>query len=312
VPLEQDVNGMALKSKKTVTKIIKHSQGDPRVAQAGDPTFALALGGGGARGLAHIHVLEVLDEMGIKPVAIAGSSIGGIMGAAYASGMSGKDIRDYTLSVMTNRTEVMNRLWKLRPTGIAGFLSNGFKLIPLDIEKVVDSFIPPEIAQTFEDLKIPLTLTGTDYYQQKVALMDSGDLRSAVAASAAIPGIFKAVKRDGVVLVDGGISDPVPFEVLKGKADYVIAIDVVGAPDGDPERIPGTIDSLFGASQLMMQSITSMKLRNDHPAIFLRPPVNAFRVLDFLKAQKILDVTRPVRDELKFALDAVFAFQANK
>ncbi|MGL4490472.1 MAG: patatin-like phospholipase family protein [Rhizobiaceae bacterium] len=269
------------------------------------PTFALALGGGGARGIAHIHVLEVLDEMGIKPVAISGSSIGAIMGAAYASGMSGKDIREYTINVMANRVEVMNRLWKLRPVGITGLLFNGLKLIPLDIEKVNEAFLPAEIARQFSDLKIPLTVTGVDFFGQEVINMTNGDLRSAIAASAAIPGLFKPVRRDGRVLVDGGICDPVPFEILNGKADYVIAIDVVGSPDGDPDKLPGTIDSLFGASQLMMQSMISMKLAKDHPAILLRPSVNRFKVLDFLKTQKILDATESVRDELRRAIESV-------
>jgi NTE family protein len=269
------------------------------------PTFALALGGGGARGIAHIHVLEVLDEMGIKPVAISASSIGAIMGAAYASGMSGVEIRKYLLGIMSNKTAVMNRLWKLRPSGVGGFLSNGFKLIPLDIEKVNDAFLPPNLPKNFEDLSIPLNVTGTDFYDGCERNMSSGDLRSAVAASAAIPGLFKAVKRDGRILVDGGICTPVPFDTLSGKADYVIAIDVVGSPDGDESKIPGTIDSMFGASQLMMQTIITLKLEKGRPAIFLRPKVNKFKVLDFLKAQKILDTTAPIRQELRYAIEAV-------
>jgi NTE family protein len=276
------------------------------------PTFALALGGGGARGIAHIHILEVLDEMGIKPVHVSGSSIGAIMGAAYASGMSGKDIKNYTIKVMANRVEVMNRLWKLRPAGIGGFLSNGLKLIPLDIEKVNQAFLPEQIPARFEDLKIPFTATGTDFFGQHVVNMHTGDLRSALSASAAIPGLFKPVRRDGRILVDGGICDPVPFETLIGKADYVIAIDVVGSPDGDTDKMPGTIDSLFGASQLMMQSIISMKLAKDHPAILLRPSVNRFKVLDFLKAQKILEATASVRGELRHAIEAVLKFHAEK
>ncbi len=296
-----------MKSKKSLTQPLIKENSNKNM-----PTFALALGGGGARGIAHIHVLEVLDEMGIKPVAISGSSIGAIMGAAYASGMSGKDIRDYVIKVMSNRVEVMNRLWKMRTPGIGGFLSNGFKLIPLDIEKVNEAFLAPEIPARFEDLTIPLTVTATDFYGQQVVNMSEGDLRSALAASAAIPGLFKAVRRDGRILVDGGICDPVPFEILSGKADYVIAIDVVGSPDGDMDKLPGTIDSLFGASQLMMQSIISMKLDKYHPAILLRPSVNRFKVLDFLKAQKILDATSSVRDELRHAIEAVLKFHAEK
>ena len=74
------------------------------------PTFGIAFGGGGARGLAHIHVIEVLDELGIKPVTIAGSSIGAIMGAGMAAGMTGKDIRDYARSILGRRAEVASRM----------------------------------------------------------------------------------------------------------------------------------------------------------------------------------------------------------
>ncbi|RUZ50975.1 patatin-like phospholipase family protein, partial [Mesorhizobium sp. M7A.F.Ca.US.007.01.1.1] len=83
------------------------------------PTFGIAFGGGGARGLAHIHVIEALDELGIKPVAIAGSSIGAIMGAGMASGMAGKDIHDYARSILGRRAEVASRMWRARPGTIA-------------------------------------------------------------------------------------------------------------------------------------------------------------------------------------------------
>ena len=86
-------------------------------ADAG-PSFAVAFGGGGARGLAHIHVIEALDELGIRPIAIAGSSIGAIMGAGMAAGMTGKDIHDYAHSVLGRRAEVASRMWRARPGSI--------------------------------------------------------------------------------------------------------------------------------------------------------------------------------------------------
>src|SRR6185312_10412844 len=86
---------------------------------SGTPTVAVAFGGGGARGLAHIHVIEALDELGITPVAITGSSIGAIMGAGMAAGMSGAEIRDFTLSTVGRPREVMNRIWSMRPTRLS-------------------------------------------------------------------------------------------------------------------------------------------------------------------------------------------------
>ena len=132
--------------------------------------------------------------------------------------------------------------------------------------------MPKQIPADFSALKIPLQITATDFYGQSEVTFSEGDLYSAIAASAAIPALFRPVLRDGRILIDGGIYNPVPFDLLDNKADFVVAIDVVGGPSGDPGRMPGSIDSMFGASQLMMQSITAMKLKAHQPAIFLRPP----------------------------------------
>lgn len=273
-----------------------------------EPTFALAMGGGGARGLAHIHVIETFDELGIRPVAIAGSSIGSIMGAAMAAGMSGKEVREHAIAVLANRTEVMNRLWQLRPKSIAGVIAGAFKLTQFDIERVLATFLPKGIPAEFSSLKIPLQVTATDFYGQCELVFSDGDLYSAIAASAAIPALFRPVLRDGKILIDGGIYNPVPFDLLDGKADFVVAIDVVGGPEGDPGRMPGSIDSMFGASQLMMQSIVAMKLKAHQPAIFLRPSVNRFRVMDFLKVNTVLKETLVLKDDLKRAIEAAITF----
>ena len=274
------------------------------------PTFALALGGGGARGLAHIHVIEAFDELGITPTAIAGSSIGAIMGSAMAAGMSGKQVREHSLAVFANRAEVMNRVWQLRPKSIAGVISGAFKMTQFDIERVLAVFLPKEIPADFSSLKIPLQITATDYYGQSEVTCSDGDLYSAIAASAAIPALFRPVQRDGRILIDGGIYNPVPFDLLDNQADFVVAIDVVGGPSGDPGRMPGSIDSMFGASQLMMQSIIAMKLKAHQPAIFLRPPVNRFGVMDFLKINTVLKETAAIKDELKRAIDAAVAYSS--
>jgi len=90
-----------------------------------------------------------------------------------------------------------------------------------------------------------------------------------------------------------------------GQADVVIGVDVIGAPEGDGSTPPSRIDSMFGASQLMMQSVMALKLKLQSPHIFLRPPVNRFRVLDFLKAGEILEQCDGVKDDLKRAVDAI-------
>lgn len=273
------------------------------VPSSSTPTFAVAFGGGGARGLAHIHVIEALDELGIRPVAIAGSSIGAIMGAGMAAGMTGGDIRDYAHAVLSNRAEVISRMWRARPGSFGEMVAGGFTFAQFDIERILKSFLPVTMPATFEDLKIPLQVTATDYYGHVLAIFADGDLPSALAASAAIPAVFRPVQRDGRLLVDGGIYNPVPFDLLEGKADIVIAIDVVGAPTKVRRQRPTSIDLMFGATQLMMQSITAMKLKTRRPEILLRPPVSRFRALDFLKIDAVLAETASIKDETKRAID---------
>ncbi len=272
------------------------------------PSFAVALGGGGARGLAHIHVIEALDELGIRPTAIAGSSIGAIMGAGMAAGMTGKEIRHYSVSVLGNRSEVASRLWSLRPTNFSEMFGGGIRFSQFNIEKILKAFLPDRLPASFEQLGIPLSVTATDFYGQQEVILESGDLFNALAASAALPAVFRPVRRDDRILIDGGIYNPVPFDHLKGKADFVIGIDVVGGPDGDPGKMPSSIDTMFGASQLMMQSIMATKLKVEPPAIFLRPSVARFRVMDFLRIDTVLKESVGVKDELKRAVEAAVAF----
>ncbi|WP_026479429.1 patatin-like phospholipase family protein [Ahrensia sp. 13_GOM-1096m] len=269
-----------------------------------DPTIAVAFGGGGARGYAHIHIIEVLDEMGIKPVAVSGASIGAIMGAAVASGISGKEIREYSLELASNRTGALTRYVKARPSGFKNMFNSEFSIGQLDARTMLKAFLPEQIKKTFAELEMPLSVSATDYYGFKETVYTDGDLIDAVAASASIPAVFRPVQINGRYMVDGGIYNPVPFDHLIGRADVVIGIDVVGTPIGDATKAPKAIDSIYGASQLMMQSILSHKLAMSPPDIFLRPNISKYRVQDFFKAQNIIDDSIGVRDELKRSLDA--------
>ncbi|SDP67625.1 NTE family protein [Phyllobacterium sp. YR620] len=273
-----------------------------------EPTFAVAFGGGGARGIAHINVIEALDELGIRPAAISGSSIGAIMGAGMAAGMSGLEIREYAVAILSKRGEIAARLWKLRPASFGEMFGGGIRLGQFNIEKVLKHFLPGRIPETFEELVIPLSVTATDFYGQREVVMAEGDLYNAVAASAAIPALFRPVRRDDRILIDGGIYNPVPFDHLMDKARFVIAVDVVGGPEGDIGRSPSSIEAMFGASQLMMQSIIATRLRTQAPAIFLRPSVARFGVLDFLRIQQVLEESAGIKDELKRAVDAAITY----
>jgi len=267
------------------------------------PTFAIAFGGGGARGLAHIHAIEALDELGISPVAIAGSSIGAIMGAGMAAGMSGRDIHAYARSVLGKRTEVATRMWRARPGTLAEMMDGGLRVSQFNIERILEVFLPPEIPTTFAELKIPLRVTATDFFGHQMTVFNEGELNSALAASAAIPAVFRPVRRDGKLLIDGGIYNPVPFDLVEADADIVIAIDVVGTPTDGGRKRPNSIDLMFGATQLMMQSIIASKVKQGRPEIFLRPPVSQFRALDFLKIDAVMAETVAIKDELKRAVD---------
>ncbi|TPN54066.1 MULTISPECIES: patatin-like phospholipase family protein [unclassified Mesorhizobium] len=269
------------------------------------PTFGIAFGGGGARGLAHIHVIEALDELGIRPVAIAGSSIGAIMGAGMAAGMTGKDIHDYARSVLGRRAEVASRMWRARPGTIAEAMQGGIRVSQFNVERILKAFLPDAIPETFAELKIPLKVTATDYFGHKLAVFDDGDLHSALAASAAIPAVFRPVMRNGRLLIDGGIYNPVPFDLIENDADIIIGVDVVGAPEEADRKHPTSVDLMFGATQLMMQSITANKLRQTQPDILVRPTVSKYRVLDFLKIDALMNETVAIKDQLKREVERV-------
>jgi len=276
------------------------------------PTFGVAFGGGGARGLAHIHIIETLDELGIKPVAIAGSSFGAIMGAGMASGMTGAEIHDYARSILGSRAEVAARMWRSRPGTIAEAMQGGIRVSQFNIERILKAFLPEAIPQTFEALEIPLKVTATDYFGHCLAVFAEGDLHSALAASAAIPAVFRPVTREGRVLIDGGIYNPVPFDLIEKDADIIIAIDVVGAPSEAERRHPTTVDLMYGASQLMMQSIIANKLQQSGPDILIRPKVSKYRVLDFLKIEALMAETVEIKDELKRAVEKAVARHGGK
>jgi NTE family protein len=278
--------------------------------ESGDPTVAIAFGGGGARGLAHIHVIEALDDLGIRPVAIAGSSIGAMMGAGMAAGLKGADIRAHTLSTIGKPSKAIARMWSARPETMREAIENGWRFGQFNAERIVGAFLPAGVPDSFEELQIPTKIVITDYFDHCEKVCETGDLRNAIAASAAIPAVFRPVERDGRIYVDGGIYNPVPFDHLAGLADIVVGIDVVGLPSGIPGEKLTTVDLMFGASQLMMQSIIEMRRKAAPPDIFLRPEVHQFRVLDFLKAREILAASKGIGDQLKRDLEAAFAFRA--
>jgi NTE family protein len=266
-------------------------------------TFALALGAGGARGLAHIAVFEALDELGLKPVAIAGSSIGALAGAAYAAGMTGKALRHYVLSLAHNPTEVWRRVMDARAGKIGDLFGGNFSAaVRLDPEKVCEQFLPDTVPGEFGELGIPLTVIASDLHARREVVHTTGPLRPALAASIALPAIMQPVVIDGHVLIDGGATNPLPFDLLRSRADVVVAVEISGPPDHTRAGIPNTIDAMYATVLVMTNAIISEKLKHERPDLLLLPHVGQFRTLDFFQASAILRIAEPIKAELKHKL----------
>lgn len=272
-------------------------------------TFTLTLGAGGARGLAHIPVIEVLDELGLKPVAIAGSSIGAIIGACYAAGMTGQDIREYFLGLIAQRKALASALFKARVGRLKDIKSLGNPFL-LNGEKLLDLFWPEAVPTSFEQLKLPLSVVTTDFHGRCETIFTQGPLLPAIAGSMAIPGAFQPVLYQDRILVDGGTVNPLPFDLISNKADFTIAIDVTGGPQDEPNGQPTGFEIIFGALQLLQGAIITEKLKISRPDILIRPPIDNFRVLDFFAAKKVLEASEPVRDELKRQIEKQLLIKA--
>jgi NTE family protein len=281
----------------------------PTGPRGGGPSFALALGGGGARGLAHALMLEALDELGIRPRIIAGTSIGALMGAVYASGMSGADIREYCGELFHKRTALVKRLFS-RMSGVGGGLSgllNGAMIPVFAGEHVLEALLPRTLPATFEGLQIPFLAVTTDFYTHNQYIVSEGPLIPAIAASAALPGVLKPVEIDGRILVDGGFVNPLPFDVFKGDADITAAIDVSAGPLRSSKRCPSLMEAMIGSPQIALATIIREKLKTSAPDILIRPHVGHFKVLDFFKFEEIFTASEASKDEFKRACEKAVA-----
>ncbi|MEE8252429.1 MAG: patatin-like phospholipase family protein [Hyphomicrobium sp.] len=290
--------------KKTVSPIPAPEKSKLPVRQ---PTIGLALGGGGARGLAHILVLEAFDEMGLRPKVIAGVSIGAVFGAAYASGLSGKEIREHASEVLKKRfdlvrdlfsarAKVERRLWSPLSIGSA-FLAPA---------KLLDVILPTRIARDFAHLDIPLKIVASDFYAQEPEIFSAGPLRQAIAASIALPVLFEPVIVEGRVLIDGGLVNPLPFDIIAGEADVTVAIDVSGAPLPRAGRQkPKAWEALFASSFIFERTIIKEKLRSRQPDVYIDAGTSRYQILDFLKIDEILAAATPAKERFKAQLARV-------
>jgi NTE family protein len=275
------------------------------------PSIALALGGGGARGLAHILMLEVFDELGLRPKIIAGTSIGAIFGAAYASGLSAKLIRAHAEEALGQRFDIFRQLISSRAEPVLKILN----VLPvrsalLKPELVLDFFLPSKVAQDFSNLEIPLKVVATDFYAREQVVIESGPLRSAIAASIALPALFAPLIAGDRVMMDGGLVNPLPFDLLLGEADVTVAIDVSGASTSHGKRLqPSAFNALIASSQILQRSIVREKLKAQQPDIYVDVGVDEFNILGFHRFREILAAAQPAKDQLRRQLDRVLSSQ---
>ena len=270
--------------------------------------FALALGAGGARGLAHIHVFAALEELGVQPVAVSGTSIGSILGAAYCSGMSSQEMFAHVDSIIEDPLGLLWDMFKVGPESLKAFFKEGGPRIgELNLERILQGILPEDFPKTFEELKIPLLVSTTDYYGQSATILKTGDLRFAMAASSAIPAVFLPIERDGRFYIDGNATDPCPIDVVHPLASNVIAIDVSGGATGDPTKRPSKFDVSYASGQMMQQSIVRSDAAKHPNTVLLRPPVGEFFALDFHKAHEILEQTAPLKEQAKQAIGTILS-----
>lgn len=272
------------------------------------PRIGIALGGGGARGLAHIVVLEAFDRLGIRPDRIAGTSLGGALGCLYASGLDGAQIRAGVLDLL-----VSERLRDMLPRRGGRHFLDLLRLERarggvLSGEHFLGELIEAVDAATFEGLEIPLQVVAADFWTREQVVLESGILAPALQASMALPALFRPVVLDQRVLIDGGAVNPVPFDLLQDDCDVVVAVNVVGRRSRRPDDIPSMTQSVFNTFQIMQMAIVREKLARRPPTIYLEPDLLDVRMLEFHRVEEILAQAeaslRTLESQLRRAIEA--------
>jgi NTE family protein len=262
--------------------------------------IGLALGGGGAKGLAHIPILEVFDEMEIELHCISGTSAGAIIGALYASGMKAVDIRSWADDLLTSKGDSIRDFFQIRHTLKTmeffdlSFHQSGLLKGTRFLEVLGEAL---EI-KTFEKLKIPLRVVASDYWQHEQVVFKSGKLLPAIRASMGLPGIFTPLEVGGRILIDGGGVNPVPHDILD-DCDIVIAVDVMGFPSVIKPKVPNLFRSIIGMFDVMQYTIIEERLKASPPNLYLKPDLKGFDLLDFHESEAIYEQSESAVQELQ-------------
>ena len=266
--------------------------------------IGLALGGGGAKGLAHIPMLEVFDDLNIRPHCITGTSIGAVIGALYAAGLTGKQIRERVQQRVISRGDSFKQVLKKKEAfKTLEFFDWSFKATGLfKGDKFLEFLYESMGVARFEDLEIPLSIVTSDFWTAEQIVLTSGELLPAVKASMGLPGVFTPVEREGRVLVDGGGVNPLPHDLLQ-ECDLVVAIDVLGSGTRKNGKVPNIFRAVVGMFNIMQHTIVAQKLRLSPPDIYIKPAIQRVDMLEFHKADRIFKEAEPACLDLRRQLE---------
>ena len=247
--------------------------------------LGLALSGGGARGLAHIGILKVFEREGIEIKALSGASMGGIIAALYASGYSPDKLETEALRMSSFR----NLLGLIDISAPRRGLVTGER-----IHSYLSQFIDPSL--TFNALHIPLAVAAVDLTAGKEIVLSDGAVLDAVMATSAFPGVFPPVNLEGRSLIDGGVLNNLPTDLLRALgADVLVAVDVGPVFERDnPMHVaalfPGFALELYLATQIMASALTRAHLREYAPDLLLNPKLapDIGIFLSFTRASEII------------------------
>jgi len=271
--------------------------------------IGLALGGGGAKGFALLPILEVFDELGIRPCCITGTSIGAIIGALYASGHSAKEIVEMIQEFIPPKEGSFRKKIKNKEflKGLA-LLDPHISFKPKGLlkgEKFLTFLYEQMQISTFDELKIPLKVVATDFWRRKQKVFSSGDLLPALRASMAIPYVFTPVVIDQTVLVDGGLVNNVPVDLLDPSCTFKIAVNISGKPPKSVSKIPSPIDAIFYSYEVMQEALVEEKLKSNPVDLYICPPLVGVNTLDFHKAHSIYTQGLQIKDQFKQQLETL-------
>lgn len=241
----------------------------PQVAPRPKPRVGLALGGGAARGFAHIGVIKVLEAQGIVPDIIAGTSAGAVVGTLYAAGFDAIELHQ-----MANRMEESSFTdWAIFDRG---FLKGD----------VIERFVNKELGnRSLEQLKRRVGVVATDLASGEMAVFTAGNAGVAVRASASIPAVFAPVVIRGREFVDGGLVSPVPVRAARQMgADVVIAVSISAKPSGKKNQ--GTVDMLLDTMAIMGHTIGETELLGAD--VIIRPDIRGLPATNFQQRQEAI------------------------